>query len=75
MATQAIEIKNKVLLLIGIILLVIGVVLSLYKQDTAYPHQSVGIVLVVAGIVFMIVGFLYSPQYLITAFQRRRAQA
>ena len=74
MATQGIEVKNKGLLLIGIILLVIGVVLSLYKEDTAFPYQIVGIVLVVAGIVFIILGFLYSPRYLITAFERKRAQ-
>lgn len=75
MATQVIEIKNKGLLLIGIILLVIGVILSLYKEKTAFPYQIIGIVMVVAGIVCMILGFLYSPRYLITAFQRRRAQA
>ncbi len=75
MATKVIEIKNKGLLLVGIILLVIGVVLSLYKEGTAVPYQIVGIVLVVAGIVCMILGFLYSPRYLITAFQRKRAQA
>ena len=75
MATKVTEIKNKGLLLIGIILLVIGVVLSLYKEETAFPYQVVGIFLVVAGIICMVLGFLYSPRYLITAFQRRRAQA
>ena len=83
MATQGTGIKNKALLLIGIILLVIGVVLSLYKEDlgtsggimrTAYPYQIIGIVLAVAGIVLMVLGFFYSPRYLITAFQRNRAQ-
>ena len=69
MATKGIEIKNKGLFIIGIILLVIGVVLSLYKEDlgmsggvmrTAYPYQIVGIILVVAGVVFLALGFLYS---------------
>jgi drug/metabolite transporter (DMT)-like permease len=83
MSTRGIEIKNKGLLLIGIILLVIGVVLSLYKEDlginggamrTAYPYQVVGIILVVAGIVFMTLGFLYSPRYHITALDKARSR-
>jgi hypothetical protein len=83
MATQGTRIKNKGLLLIGITLLAIGVVLSLYKEDlgmnggvmrTAYPYQTEGIILAIIGIVFSVLGFLYSPHYLITAFQRKRAQ-
>jgi drug/metabolite transporter (DMT)-like permease len=83
MAKQGIKIKNKGLFLIGIILLIIGVALSLYKKDlgmndgvmqTAYPDQILGIILVVAGLVLMVLGFFYSPRYLITAFQRKRIQ-
>jgi len=83
MSTRGIEIKNKGLLLIGIILLVIGVVLSLYKEDlginggamqTTYPYQTVGIILVVTGIIFMTLGFLYSPHYHITLFDKARSR-
>jgi hypothetical protein len=83
MAKQGIRIKNKGLFLIGVILLVIGVALSLYNGDlgtsggatqAAYPYQIAGIILIVAGVVLMILGFLYSPRYLITAFQRNRAR-
>jgi drug/metabolite transporter (DMT)-like permease len=78
MAKQGIKIKNKGMFLIGVILLVIGVILSLYNGDsvmqTTYPYQVAGIILIVAGLVLMVLGFLYSPRYLITAFQRNRAQ-
>jgi hypothetical protein len=79
MATQRIKIKNKGLFLIGIILLVLGMVLSLYHisggvMQTTYPYQTVGIILVVIGIVCTVLGFFYSPHYLITAFERKRAQ-
>jgi len=83
MATYGIKAKNKGLFLIGIILLAIGVVLSLYKEDlgmdggvmrTGYPYQIVGIILVVTGIVFMALGFLYSPRYHITAFDKARSR-
>lgn len=83
MVTPRIEIKNKGLLLIGIILLVIGVALSLYKEDlgmnggvtqTAHPYRIIGITLVVTGIIFMALGFLYSPRYHITAFEKARSR-
>ena len=83
MATQGTEIKNKGLLLIGITLLITGAALSLYKEDlgmsggvmqTAHPYQIVGIVLIVAGIILMALGFLYSPRYHITAFQKARSR-
>jgi TRAP-type uncharacterized transport system fused permease subunit len=61
-----IEIKNKGILLFGIILLIIGVVASFYSRTEypeygrmTYPYQSIGILLVVAGIIFVALGFLY----------------
>lgn len=83
MATQGIRIKNKGLLLIGVTLLVIGLILSLYTVNldtnggvmrTTYPYQPEGIILVVIGIVLTVLGFFLSPHYLITAFERKRAQ-
>jgi drug/metabolite transporter (DMT)-like permease len=82
MTKQGIKIKNKGLFLIGIILLIIGVALSLYEDlgtngeamQTTYPYQIIGIILVAAGLVLMVLGFFYSPRYLITAFQRKRIQ-
>jgi vacuolar-type H+-ATPase subunit I/STV1 len=73
--TSGIEIKNKGLLLLGIILLVIGLAASLYEKietgnvlgytysvSRGYPYQSIGVILAVAGIVFVALGFLYSSQ-------------
>lgn len=66
-----IEIKNKGILLFGIILLVIGLFACFYSEtkvisewyhitETTYPYQSpVGILLTVAGIVFVALGFFY----------------
>jgi uncharacterized membrane protein len=65
---KRIEIKSRGLLLIGILLLFIGLVASFYKE-THYvsnvgeqpftPYQSIGIVLVLVGILFIVLGFFY----------------
>jgi vacuolar-type H+-ATPase subunit I/STV1 len=69
--TKGIEIKNKGILLFGIILLLIGLVASFYMHRLNpgyvparydYPYQGIGIVLVLAGIVFVALGFFYSPR-------------
>jgi hypothetical protein len=66
------ETRNKVLIGFGIILLIIGLVASFYQERTHYvshgdlinagetvtPYRDVGIVLAVAGIVFIALGFL-----------------
>jgi len=66
-----IEIKNKGLLLFGIILLVVGLVASFYQEQhyvyhvgyqTVTPYQTVGIILAVAGIAFVALGFFYPMQ-------------
>jgi uncharacterized membrane protein len=73
-ATKGIEIKNKGLFIIGIIFLAIGLVASFYhatqtyyglhgepiQVNRGYPYQTVGIILTVAGIVLLALGFLYS---------------
>ena len=69
---EKLGIKNKGLLLFGIILLVIGLIACFYSvteeagtyyATTTYPYQSpVGIILTVAGIVFAALGFFYSPK-------------
>jgi drug/metabolite transporter (DMT)-like permease len=62
------EERNKGLVIFGIILLVIGLVASFYHEtwqtsygpiDKGYPYQTIGIVLAVAGIVFVALGLLY----------------
>ena len=73
--TLGVEIKSKGLLLLGIILLVIGLAASFYQKietetilgytyvvSRGYPYQSIGVILVVAGIVFIALGFLYPSQ-------------
>jgi len=69
--TLGIEIKNKGILLFGIILLIIGLIASFYQErhyvshvgyQTVTPYQSVGIILVVAGIIFIALGFFYPSQ-------------
>jgi len=80
--TLGIKIKNKGLLLFGIILLLIGLIASFYVERTmiqglpdywgnpgppieisrTYPYQGIGIVLVLAGIIFVAIGFFYSPR-------------
>jgi drug/metabolite transporter (DMT)-like permease len=59
--------RNKGLIVFGIVFGVIGVLLSLqrvgyYYSDLTYPYQTIGIVLVIAGIVFVALGLLYSPR-------------
>jgi hypothetical protein len=63
--------RNKGLIVFGIILLLIGLVASFYQEqhiasgdglsgiETVTPYRNVGIVLVVAGIVFIELGRLY----------------
>ena len=63
--------RNKGLIGFGIILLIIGLVASFYQEqhyasgdglsriETVAPYRNVGIVLVVAGIVFIELGRLY----------------
>jgi uncharacterized membrane protein len=62
------EDRNKGLVIFGIILLAIGLVASFYAQrkypnsldeEMTYPYQSIGILLDVAGIVFVALGLLY----------------
>lgn len=58
------EERNKGLIVFGIVLLVIGSVAAFYQQTPRYgevitPYQGVGIILVVAGIVFVGLGLLY----------------
>jgi len=69
--TKGIEIKSKEMLILGIILLLIGLVTSLYYESKTifgveymrtYPYQSIGIVLVLVGAVFIALGFLYPPR-------------
>jgi drug/metabolite transporter (DMT)-like permease len=61
--------RNKGLIVFGIALLIIGLVASFYQEqvtsssypykETVTPYQSVGILLDVAGIVFVALGLLY----------------
>ena len=75
--TKQFAIGNKGLLIFGIILLLIGLVASFYVDvktlsdpfygyeweiSRTYPYQNVGIVLVLAGIVFIGIGFFYPPR-------------
>ena len=62
------EERNKGLIGFGIILLIVGLVASFYQEQhyvshvgiqTVTPYQNVGIVLAVAGILFIALGFLY----------------
>lgn len=69
--TKQFAIGNKGLLIFGIILLLIGLGASFYYESKSifgveyqriYPYQSIGMVLVLAGIVFIGIGFFYSPR-------------
>ena len=61
--------RNKGLIIFGIILLIIGLVASFYSRTeypsggpNTYPYQSIGILLVIAGIMFVALGLLYSTR-------------
>jgi drug/metabolite transporter (DMT)-like permease len=69
------ETGNKGFVIVGVVLLVIGLFASFYKvtrtvgqapariaYQIVYPYQIVGIILLLAGIVFMALGFLLSKQ-------------
>ncbi len=66
--TKRIEIKSRGLFVFGILLLLIGLVASFYKEmqhvspvgeQPSTPYQSIGIVLVLVGILFIVLGFFY----------------
>ena len=67
LATKRIGVRNFGVLAFGIILLLVGLVASFYQEDVygtlivRYPYQEFGIVLVVAGIAFIAIGFFYPP--------------
>jgi uncharacterized membrane protein len=65
------ETRNEGLVIVGVVLLVIGLFASFYKvthtvgqapaaviPQISYPYQSVGIILLVVGIIFIASGFL-----------------
>ena len=69
------EERNKGLIILGIIFLIIGLFASFYQvtrhvvvgdvvdgEETITPLRNVGIVLIAAGIIFLALGFLYSTQ-------------
>ncbi len=53
--------RNKGLIVFGIVLLIIGLVSSFYKAPyyNYYPYQTFGIILSMAGIIIVVLGFLY----------------
>jgi O-antigen/teichoic acid export membrane protein len=66
------EQRNKGLIIFGIVLLIIGLIASVYPvtktifeiglgtHDTlTYPYQTLGIILSIAGIIIVVLGFLY----------------
>jgi len=77
---SGIDVKNKGLLLLGIIFLIGGLIASFYHAyetdtimqgtpyattytvDKGYPYQGIGAFLVVAGVVFLALAFLYPSQ-------------
>ena len=75
MTMEKIGTKNKGLALFGIVLLAIGLLAYFYYYPTGYapnqtlhyPYQTAGIVLVIAGIVFVALGFFYSPKKPLTS--------
>lgn len=69
--TNGIEIKNKGILIFGIILLLIGLGASFYYESKSifgieyqrtYPYQNIGMVLIVVGGLLLALGVLYSPR-------------
>jgi vacuolar-type H+-ATPase subunit I/STV1 len=76
MEEKGMEGRNKGLVIFGIILLAMGLFASFYHvtrhifvgdhpdgDETIYTLRNVGIVLIVAGIIFISLGFLYSPRH------------
>jgi uncharacterized membrane protein len=66
--TKGIEIKSRGLFLSGILLLFVGLVASFYEEthdvspvgeQSFIPYQSIGIVLVLVGMLFILLGFFY----------------
>jgi vacuolar-type H+-ATPase subunit I/STV1 len=65
-------IKNLGSLIFGAVLLLIGLVASFYESrqyvygetyiSHGYPYQTVGIILILVGIVFVGLGLFYSPR-------------
>jgi hypothetical protein len=65
-------IKNLGSLIFGAVLLIIGLIASFYESrqyvyggtyiSHGYPYQTVGIILIVVGIVFVGLGLFYSPR-------------
>jgi hypothetical protein len=74
--TKGIGIKHWGLFIFGIFLLLIGLVASFYEEwvyyqpymeqgyyiSKGYPYQGIGVVLVLIGVVFVALGFFYSPR-------------
>jgi hypothetical protein len=67
-------VKNLASLIFGIVLSIMGLVASLYpvtqnnyqginyvNNVSTYPYQTVGIVLIVIGLIFVGLGLFYSP--------------
>ena len=81
--TSGIHMNRGLLILFGIILLAIGLFASFYQEthyflhigyETVTPYQSIGIVLDIAGIVFIALGFLIpSPRASQTTFPQPNA--
>ena len=71
---------NKLLLLFGIVLLVIGLIAALYEKvetmyipyygnisySRGYPYQTIGIILIVAGIGLAALSFFYTGRKTVT---------
>jgi vacuolar-type H+-ATPase subunit I/STV1 len=72
MATPTRAIKNLGSLIFGAVLLLIGLVASFYNSGEGiyggkgysnfYPYQTIGIILILIGIVFVGLGLFYSPR-------------
>jgi uncharacterized membrane protein HdeD (DUF308 family) len=61
---KGIEIKSRSLFLFGILLLLIGLLASFYKETRVgeqpfTPYQSIGIVAVLIGVLCMVLGVFY----------------
>jgi vacuolar-type H+-ATPase subunit I/STV1 len=72
MTTQIKAIRNPASAIFGTLLFLVGLVLSLYDQGSGYqsghfyshffPYQTVGIIMILIGIVFVGLGLFYSPR-------------